>query len=189
MHATADLVRAKFDTDQFFRMGECGAFAGRNVMLFNGEILEMPAEGARHFAAVHLVMEVLRRCYGEGFFVRRPGPLPLSLETDPEPDVSVVRGTVRDYARRHPSSALLVVEVSETTLHYDRGFKRKLYAEGGIPEYWVLSLPDERLEVHSSVRGTGELAEYDRPLHFRRGHRVLPPGAVSDCDVSELLPD
>lgn len=80
--------------------------------------------------------------------MRVQGPLDLSPSSQPEPDVAVVQGQARNYARAHPITALPVVEVSESTLSFDRGEKASLYASAGIPEYWVVNLVDRRVEVY-----------------------------------------
>lgn len=74
-------------------------------------------------------------------------PLNLTPVSQPEPDIAVVKGSARDYAVAHPTTALLVVEVAESTLAFDRGEKASLYAGAGISEYWVLNLVARRLEV------------------------------------------
>ena len=76
--------------------------------------------------------------------------LPVAIDdySEPEPDVAVVTGEIRDYRDAHPTSPLLVVEVSDDSLRHDRTVKQRLYARCGIPEYWILALPDARLEVY-----------------------------------------
>jgi Uma2 family endonuclease len=80
--------------------------------------------------------------------VRSQGGLDLGNRQQPIPDVAVVPGSPRDHARDHPTSALLVVEVSDTTIRYDRGFKAHLYARAGISDYWIVNLGDRQLEIH-----------------------------------------
>ncbi len=91
--------------------------------------------------------ECLRRVFGRGFYIRIQHPLAADDYSEPEPDVAVVRGAIRDYDKGHPTSAVLVVEVSNESPGYDRTVKQRLYARCGIPEYWILALPEARLDV------------------------------------------
>ena len=102
---------------------------------------------AAHAIALQLTAKTLQKVFGEPFCVRVQLPLVVSDNSEPEPDVAIVPGAPRDYPE-HPSSALLVVEISDTTLAFDRGKKRRLYAAAGVADYWVLNLIDEQLEVH-----------------------------------------
>jgi Uma2 family endonuclease len=128
-------------------MGDWGWFEHKRVMLIEGEILEMAGPNPPHSTAVALVLEVLRSIFVSGFVVRGENPLTLGLSTDPVPDAAVVRGSVRDYATNHPTTAELVVDVSESTLNYDTGDKPSLYASAGIADYWVVDLVNRQLVV------------------------------------------
>ena len=97
-----------------------------------------------------LVDVVLRKMFGVGYYVRQRKPLviPEISEVEPEPDIAVVPGSIRDYATSHPTTAKLIVEVADITLSYDREVKGSLYAKAGITEYWILNLRDRHLEVY-----------------------------------------
>jgi Uma2 family endonuclease len=179
--------RLKLTAEDFYRMGEVGLFRGRNVILIEGELIDMPAEGARHFSAIHRALKSLEGAYGPGFVVRRPGPLELSMRTDPEPDVSVVRGTLDDFTERHPTTAELVLEVSETTLRYDRKFKVALYAQARIPEYWIVILPDQVVEVYRAPTLIEDEWRYASKTTYRPGELVVPPSARAAIDVGSLM--
>src|SRR5262245_14333663 len=102
-------------------MGEAGVFQpGERVELIDGEILEMAPQKSRHAAAVTLVGDALRIAYGSGFHLRIQLPLALDPYSEPEPDVAVIVGSPRDYRDSHPTSAVLVVEVADTSLEHDR---------------------------------------------------------------------
>jgi Uma2 family endonuclease len=94
------------------------------------------------------VEEVLRATFGQGWQVRGRGPVALDDESEPEPDVAVVPGSFRDYAAAHPSRPVLVAEVSESTLAFDRHHKGSLYARAGLADYWIVNLVDRVLEVY-----------------------------------------
>ncbi|MCS7066372.1 MAG: Uma2 family endonuclease [Fimbriimonadales bacterium] len=141
------LPRYRFSREQYYRMAQMGLFEGKRVELIAGEIVEMTPVGPEHFAISDQVQEVFKRAFGKGYWVRFQGPLALG-ESEPEPDVAVVKGRRADYRTNHPESAVLVVEVADTSLEYDRTYKMSLYAQAGIPEYWIVNLRDQQVEVY-----------------------------------------
>lgn len=140
----------KWTKDEFYRLGEAGFFRGQRVELIEGELLVMSPQNALHANMIDAIAEVLRLLFGPGWRVRCQLPLDLGLITEPEPDLCIVRGARLTFLHGHPRSASLVVEVSDTTLAYDRGDKASLYAAGGIDDYWVVNLVDNVLEVFRS---------------------------------------
>jgi Uma2 family endonuclease len=141
-------VRKHWTCDEFHQLGDEGWFEHSRPMLIRGEILEMPIPNPPHATAKSLVEEALRSILGKGLLIRTENPLVLGRSTDPVPDVAVVMGSARDYARSHPTSAELVVEVSDSSLDYDTYDKASLYASAGIADYWVVDLVHQRLIVH-----------------------------------------
>ena len=138
----------RWTTREFQQLGEEGRFEGRRVMLIEGEILERTrTSNPDHFTAVELAQEALRVSFGAGFLVRAQGPFNIGRTTDPEPDIAVVRGSVRDFAHAHPTEAVLVLEVSNATLRYDRSEKASLYASVQVPEYVLINIAERTLEV------------------------------------------
>lgn len=159
---------------EYERLIEQGAFGpDERLELVNGEILAMTPQKSPHMTAVHLVNEALRQAWPPGAHVRLQGPLALEPDSEPEPDALVVAGTIRDYSAEHPKTALLVVEVAETTLTYDRQTKRPLYARAGIPEYWIVNLVDRQLEVYR------EPEERDGRWDYRLVHKLTPSDSMS----------
>jgi Uma2 family endonuclease len=141
---------------EYHRLGEEGWFDDQRTELIAGEIFVMSPQSSPHYRAICKVVDALEEAFGEGFWVRGQGPLALDDDTEPEPDVSVVEGSYEDYDE-HPTRALLVVEVSLTSLVLDRGTKAELYARAGIPEYWVINIGERQVEVFrdpGEVRGT-----------------------------------
>ncbi|MCY4509331.1 MAG: Uma2 family endonuclease, partial [Acidobacteria bacterium] len=117
--------------------------------------------------------------------VRTQMPLAASGDSEPEPDLAVVPGDALDYLDAHPSGALLVVEVSDDSLHRDRTVKQRLYARCGIPEYWIVALPDARLEVYRRPAGDG----YRDAVFLRAGETIAPLAAPTEAiPVADLLP-
>lgn len=123
------------------------------VELIEGEILDMGVQSSWHAIAIRATETTLRSVYQQGYEVRSQMPLAIGDDSEPAPDVVVVPGSFRDYRENHPTTALLVVEVSYSTLHFDRNRKLRLYARSGIPEYWILNVVDMQLEVHRDPRG------------------------------------
>ena len=175
------LSRAEYD-----RAVEAGVFEpDARLELIDGALLAMTPQGSRHAAAVSLTARELRKVFGDRVEIRIQSPLALGDDSEPEPDVAVVPGSARDYRDRHPAEAMLVVEVADTSLHRDRTVKPRLYARAGIPEYWLISLPDARVEVHREAVAGG----YARRSIHRAGETIAPvarPGTA--IDVDDLLP-
>ncbi len=142
--------RAEYDL-----MIEAGIFTeDDHVELLDGEIIDMTPQKSLHATAISLVDAAIRKVIAtEEYYVRIQLPLALDDLSQPEPDITVVRGGPRDYRDAHPTTAVLVVEVSDATLSYDRGKKLEAYARSSIPEYWVLNLKDGSLEVYREPQG------------------------------------
>jgi Uma2 family endonuclease len=158
------------------------------VELLEGVVVAMSPAGSRHATAVYLVAEVLQRALAGAAAVRTQGPLILGRLSAPEPDVAVVAGRTRDYTHAHPTAALLVVEVSDTTLTQDRITKSAIYAAGGVPEYWILNLREDCIEVHRAPDvASARYRESTTATASDRLTLVAVPGIV--VTVSELLPE
>jgi len=134
---------------EYERLIECGFFrADEPIELIRGLLIASEPQGSLHAVAVGLASEALRSALGSGWVVREEKPIALDGDSEPEPDLAVVPGTHRDYATAHPTRPVLVVEVAETSLAWDRGDKGSLYARAGIEDYWILNLLDRVLEVY-----------------------------------------
>ena len=120
------------------------------IELLGGELVVREPQGSPHYTAIMLVDEALRVAFGPGWFVRTHGPVALDDDSEPEPDVSVVPGGVRDYSREHPARPVLIVEVtaSRSRLTFARAHKGSLYARAGLADYWILNLVNEVLEIY-----------------------------------------
>jgi Uma2 family endonuclease len=145
----AGLTTRRWKRAEYDRLIECGFFRpGDPVELVGGQLIVAEPQGSRHFATIRAVVEALRVAFGAGWDVRNQGPVALDDESEPEPDVAVVAGSFRDYLDEHPSRPVLVVEVSESSLAFDRGHKAGLYARAGLDDYWIVNLVDRVLEVY-----------------------------------------
>lgn len=171
---------------EYERIVDAGGLAvDTRVELLDGEIIDMSPQKSTHATAVGLVEEALRRCIDDGCHLRSQKPLALDDRSEPEPDVAVVPGQLRDYAYRHPDTARLIIEVADTSLGYDQGDKARAYARNGIVEYWILNLRDRVLEVYRDADRQG----YKQRLLVGVGEEIAPlmsPRCVI-C-VDDLLP-
>lgn len=139
----------RWSRQDYEKMIDAGLFPpGTHAELLDGVVLEMSPQHSPHATAVCLAAEALREVFGRGHTMRVQLPLALDPDSEPEPDVAVVPGSPRAYRAAHPASALLIVEVSDTTLAYDRERKGSLYARAGITDYWIVNIPAQRLEVY-----------------------------------------
>ena len=189
MRATASDVSIRhyrLSRVEYDRAVDAGAFEpDAKLELIDGGLRAMTPEGSRHAAVMELVAEHLRRAFGSGFHVRVQHPLAADNYSEPEPDVAVVKGSIRDYMDAHPTSAVLVVEVSHESLRYDRTVKQLLYARCGIPEYWILALPEARIEVYRDPAGDG----YQSVTNHAAGDKVAPLARPdAQIVVDDLLP-
>jgi Uma2 family endonuclease len=138
--------------EEYYRMGELGWFNGQKAELLEGEIVVTSPQGPVHYSSLERVARVLSVLLPAQYAVRRQGPLDLGLHTEPEPDVAVVPAQPDDHASAHPQNAVLVVEVSDSTLASDRSRKGSLYARAGIADYWIVNLVDGQLEDYRNPR-------------------------------------
>jgi Uma2 family endonuclease len=180
---------ARFSVDAYFDLVERGVIGPEErVELLEGVIVSMPPSGPLHATIVSLFAEALIRAVDDRAAVRSQLTMVFRPTSAPEPDVAVVTGAHRDYLRAHPSTALLVVEVSDSSLAQDRLSKSRIYAQAGIPEYWVVNLRDGVVEVMRDP--DPELALYRETRQAARDERLeistLPGVGI---DLARLLPE
>lgn len=140
---------------EYDKMAELGFFDGKHVELIEGQVIEMSPMGSLHATTVSLTAKAVERAFALGYFIRVQMPFNVGEYSEPEPDVAVIAGEIRDYAQEHPTAAALLVEVAETSLTYDRESKSSLYAKVGIADYWIVNLADYQLEVYRDPRPDG----------------------------------
>jgi Uma2 family endonuclease len=162
---------------EYERLIDQGMFdPGERLELLDGQLVVREPQGGAHALAVELVSEALREAFGNAARVRVQLPIVLDDDSEPEPDVSVVSGPLADADAVLPSRALLIVEVSDSSLALDRTEKASLYARAGIADYWILSLAERVLEVHREPT-----PERMAPYGWRYGliHRLAAGDVVS----------
>jgi Uma2 family endonuclease len=192
--ATAALPTTyRWTRQDFLRLGELGFFDEDRVELIDGEIVAMAPIGPRHAAMTKPIERILEQIFSpDRYTVRSQAPLALGPNQQPQPDLAVVAGAPRDYLDDHPTSALLVVELADTTLVYDTGAKAELYATGGIDDYWVVDLAGRAVEVFRAP-GPEDARPSDRRYTSRRrlqpGDTIAPVAAPDAAvRVADLLP-
>lgn len=138
---------------EYDRLVALGTFEGERIELIDGALRRMSPIGPPHSSAVDLLNELLVLALARRARIRTQGSFAASELSEPEPDVSVL--PLRDYSTAHPDVAHLIIEVADSSLSYDRGRKAKLYAECGVPEYWIVNLVSRVVEVHREPGADG----------------------------------
>lgn len=182
----ADIKLKRWTREAYERLAELGFFSpGERVELVDGIIYRVSPRMSWQSSTIRAAQEALQRVFLDGFDLRVQMPLALDGQSQPEPDLAVVSGHWRDYRNAHPTTAALIVEVSESSLGLDRETKRVLYAEAGIPEYWILDTKGKQLEVFRDPRE----GDYHSRTVLNPGDTIAPlaaPGA--SIPVTDLLP-
>jgi Uma2 family endonuclease len=193
-HAVGDpIIRTRRWTRvEYDRLIELGVLhEDEPIELLAGRLVVREPQRTPHAVATQLATEALRAAFGAGWSIRVQLPIALDDESEPEPDVAVVRGAPRDYLREHPSVPALVVEVARDSLRADRILKGRLYARAGIGDYWIVNLIERVLEVHRapSRPRPGRSAAYADVRRLRPQESIAPLAApAARIVVADLLP-
>lgn len=176
---TREVTRRRFTVHEYHKMAEAGILhEDDRIELIDGELVEMAAIGTSHFTCVNRLTHLLVGNVGDAVIVSIQNPVRLNEYSEPQPDAALIHE--RDYRESLPTpeDVLLLIEVSDTTLAYDRGTKLSRYAEAGIPELWIVNLPGERIEHHTGP--SGDL--YRHNTLARRGE-TIESAALSGLSV------
>ncbi len=184
--STATVQRHRWTREEYERVVEAGGFDPEDrVELLDGEIWDVTPQGTRHGATYSAMHMALQRAFGDSCYARCQLPFPLDDSSMPEPDIAMVRGAPADHVDRYPTEALLLVEVSVSSLRHDRGLKLSAYARGGIPEYWVVDVEARQLEVYRDPAGS----TYRSVTVLTRAESVSPLHAPdATIAVADMLP-
>ncbi len=177
----------RFTAKEYDRLGELGVISSEErVELIEGIIRKMGPEGKRHVAAVELALDLFAARLKGRYRVRTQHPLTVAMDSEPEPDIAIVeKADPRAYLDAHPTTALLVVEISENSLEKDLTLKADLYAQAKIPEYWVVNLVEDTLVVLRDPSSDG----FQTRRTLKRGARIAPLSFREvEVTVDELLP-
>jgi Uma2 family endonuclease len=175
--------------DQFHALGDLGCFEGRRAWLMNGVIIEEGPMNPPHAVAATKTEDLIRDLFRAGHHVRVAKPLVVGKANDPEPDVAVVAGKPGDYAS-HPTTAVMVIEIADSSLNYDVRDKAELYATADVPDYWVLDVDGRQLHVLRDPQPIPDSGRaYRTHLTFGPADSVAPLAAPgSPVRVADLLP-
>ena len=179
--------------DQYHAMIHAGILTDDDpVELLEGWLVAKMPKNPPHRAVTRLIRQVLERLVPAEWYVDSQEPITTD-DSEPEPDVVVVRGETRHYLDRHPgpNDVGLVIEVADTTLQRDRGFKKRLYARAGIPVYWIVNLSDNQCEVYTEPSGPEPQPDYRQRQDYGASDVipvVLAGVEVGRIAVQELLP-
>ena len=181
----------RLSVDQYHQIAQAGIIhSGAPVELIEGLLVRKMTIKPPHSACCDALRHLIDRGLPDGWYVSSDNPLNLAaLDSEPEPDVKVVRGSYRDFFQRQPApeDCAIVIEVSDSSYHYDRQVKWALYAAAGVPVYWIVDLNRGALEIHAepSAEGYRALAVLgpadEAPI-------VLDGREVARLRVAEILP-
>jgi Uma2 family endonuclease len=187
MSIDINVTKKLFTVGEFQRICDTGIFPpDSRFELIHGEILEMPNPTRPHIGRVNKLTRVFTSKLGESVIVSIQNGMFANEMSEPKPDVVICKPLPELFGPFEPApeDVLLLVEISDTSIRYDTKIKAPLYAQCGIPEYWLLNIPDDVLEVRTDPAG----GEYSRTEIYKRGQTITPrnlPGATFTID--ELL--
>lgn len=181
-----EVVKRRFTVEEYQRMAEAGILTKDDrVELIEGEIIQMTPIGPRHAACVDRLNRLFSKAVGDRAIVRVQNPIRILPDSEPQPDVVLLRPRADFYQEAHPGppDILVIVEVSETSVGYDRTVKLSLYARAGIREVWLVDLERRLVEAHRSSGAS----RYQNVRQFPRGERLtveaLPELTFSVNDI------
>ena len=176
---SVDVIRRRFTVDEYLKMAQAGILSRRpRVELLDGEIVEMTLSGAPHGNAIGIIIRLLNSGVGSRGFIWPQLAVLLPPASAPEPDLAVLRPRSYHDALPVAEDVLLVIEVSDSSLRRDREAKLPLYARAGIPEYWIVDVNAEVIEVRTGPSGS----DYTSLRRFGRGE-FLSPAAFPDLRI------
>lgn len=183
----------KLTVDEYHRMIDAGILTDEDrVELVEGWMVLKMSRNPPHDGTLDLVEAAVTPLVPAGWYIRTQRGVTLT-DSEPEPDLAVVRGDRRTYLARHPGPADvgLIAEIANTSLDFDRLDKGRIYARAGIPVYWIVNLPDRVVEVYSLPSGATPSPTYGRKDEYRAGDAVpvaLDGQVVGTIPVADLLP-
>lgn len=177
----------RFSQAEYHRLTELGILQESDqIELIRGELVKMAAKGMAHEVCLTKLLRELPKLILERATLRCQSPILLSSNSEPEPDFTIVFNASDDYLAAHPTAndIILVIEISDSSLSYDREIKLPLYAEDRISDFWIFNLSDRILEVYSKP--------YQKPQGawgYRTQQIFLPNETISLPQFSDLFLD
>lgn len=182
---SVEIVRRHFNVTEYYRMAAAGVFSEDDRLeLIEGEIIEMNPIGSRHAACVGRLTEFLGQSISCAAIVWIQNPVQINDYSEPLPDVALLKRRDDFYAQANPrpSDVLLIIEVADSSVEYDRDIKIPLYAAAVIPEVWLVNLPEETIEIYTQPVGDA----YRESRIVKRGESVASksiPTLILDANV------
>lgn len=191
------LMRKKFRTDEVSQMTRIGILPEASGWeLIDGEIIHRMPTGSKHASVVRRLEKNLERNFGDFVMISSQNPIHIDEHNEPEPDIALLKPREDFYAGRHPEpeDVLLLIEVSDSTLEYDRETKKTMYAEAGIKEFWLVNLKQDLVETYTDpangvyyqmkIFGRGETAasKYINQLSLETNEILGEPVADSEAE-------
>ena len=174
---TKEVTRRRFDVHEYHRMAEAGILhEDDRIELIEGEIVEMSPIGGRHVSCVGRLTRYLSQFASEHYLVNVQSPMRLDDHWEPQPDLAVVRDRNYGNSLPGPEDVLLLIEVADTSLAYDRNVKLPLYTQAGIPEVWIVDLTTDTIERHTDPSGND----------YRHMEKVRPGDTFESTALSGL---
>ena len=182
----------RFRVEQYEKMIEAGVLtSGDRVELIEGIVVQKMTQHPPHAVSIDYTLDALRPLLLEDWRIREQKPIKL-IDSEPEPDLVVVRGPLQRHERRHPGprDIALLIEVADTSLEGDRQEKGRTYARARIPVYWIINLIDRQVEVYTEPKG-GKSPSYRRRtdyVHNAKIPLIIEGSEVGPVSVSDVLP-
>ena len=183
-----------FTLEEYHRLGELGFFGeDERVELIRGEIIKMPTKKPPHSVCNTLLVQELVLLVGKRAIVRGQEPIVLPADSEPQPDVAIVRNRRDRYlsSHPHPEDVLLVIEIADSSLNYDRETKLSIYAEDGISDYWIMNLVENHLETYSQPyqEKTDKFNYRLKQIYLSKEVVTLPCFLDLSLDLASVFPE
>lgn len=179
--------------DQYHQMIQAGILSDDDpIELLDGWLVYKMPKNRQHTIATRRTRDAIAQLLPPGWYVDSQEPITIQ-DSEPEPDVCVVRGRLEDYPDHHPGpgDVALLIEVSDTTLERDRGIKKRLYAQARIPVYWIVNCQERQIEVYSQPSGPSQLPDYHRRQDYASTQAVplvIDGGEMGQLMAADVLP-
>ncbi|MCU0348395.1 MAG: Uma2 family endonuclease [Saprospiraceae bacterium] len=181
------LAKRLLTVTDYHKMAEVGILdEDDRVELINGEIIEMSPIGSIHTSRLKRIMRLFHNMPNvDKYLVSVQDPIFLGKYSEPQPDLAILHFRADFYEEKHPEpqDILLVIEVSDTSLGYDREVKKPLFAAAGIPELWIVNIEDEQVEVYK----TPQNGDYSNRQDFKRGEAIFVENLGFEVEVDKVL--
>lgn len=193
---TEEVIRPQLwqiSVERYHEMIEAGSLTEDDRLeLLEGYLVEKMTVNPPHTFVTETIREAITAIIPDAFFVSSQQPVTMP-DSEPEPDVLVVRGKRRDFIQRHPmpEEVALLVEVADGTVNQDQNWKKRIYGRAGIAVYWIVNLPERQIEVYTQPSGPAAQPTYHHMVTYRETDRIpiiLGGEQVATLPVGELLP-